>query len=58
MLRTHLKLGKSQKQTETSIRVIYAFEGEGYGTPTDLRYCINSISMTLEPRAIDPSVTS
>jgi peptide-methionine (R)-S-oxide reductase len=24
------------------------FEGEGYGTPTDLRYCINSISMKLE----------
>lgn len=27
----------------------HVFEGEGYGTPTDLRYCINSISMTLEP---------
>lgn len=25
----------------------HVFEGEGYGTPTDLRYCINSISMTL-----------
>jgi peptide-methionine (R)-S-oxide reductase len=24
----------------------HVFEGEGYGTPTDLRYCINSISMT------------
>ena len=24
-------------------------EGEGYNTPTDLRYCINSISLTLEP---------
>jgi peptide-methionine (R)-S-oxide reductase len=24
------------------------FEGEGYKTPTDLRYCINSISMTFE----------
>ena len=29
----------------------HVFEGEGYGTPTDLRYCINSISMTLEPRS-------
>ncbi len=29
----------------------HVFEGEGYGTPTDLRYCINSISMTLEPAA-------
>ena len=25
------------------------FEGEGYETPTDQRYCINSISMTLRP---------
>lgn len=27
----------------------HVFEGEGYGTPTDQRYCINSISMVLEP---------
>ncbi|GAA1087545.1 peptide-methionine (R)-S-oxide reductase MsrB [Tsukamurella spumae] len=27
----------------------HVFEGEGYDTPTDLRYCINSISMRLEP---------
>ena len=27
----------------------HVFEGEGYATPTDLRYCINSISMTFEP---------
>lgn len=27
----------------------HVFEGEGYDTPTDLRYCINSISVTLEP---------
>lgn len=26
----------------------HVFEGEGYGTPTDQRYCINSISLTLE----------
>jgi peptide-methionine (R)-S-oxide reductase len=26
----------------------HVFEGEGYKTPTDLRYCINSISMTFE----------
>jgi peptide-methionine (R)-S-oxide reductase len=25
------------------------FTGEGYQTPTDERWCINSISMTLEP---------
>jgi peptide-methionine (R)-S-oxide reductase len=27
----------------------HLFSGEGYPTPTDLRYCINSISLTLEP---------
>ena len=27
----------------------HVFEGEGYDTPTDQRYCINSISMKLEP---------
>ena len=27
----------------------HVFEGEGYDTPTDLRYCINSISMSLRP---------
>jgi peptide-methionine (R)-S-oxide reductase len=29
----------------------HVFEGEGYGTPTDQRYCINSISLRLEPQA-------
>jgi peptide-methionine (R)-S-oxide reductase len=27
----------------------HVFTGEGYPTPTDERYCINSISLTLEP---------
>ncbi|CAM5324122.1 peptide-methionine (R)-S-oxide reductase MsrB [Streptomyces hirsutus] len=27
----------------------HVFEGEGYATPTDQRYCINSISLKLEP---------
>jgi peptide-methionine (R)-S-oxide reductase len=27
------------------------FEGEGYQVPTDQRWCINSISLTLEPAA-------
>src|SRR3954453_15516073 len=27
----------------------HVFSGEGYDTPTDDRYCINSISLTLEP---------
>jgi peptide-methionine (R)-S-oxide reductase len=26
----------------------HVFQGEGYGTPTDLRYCINSISLTFD----------
>jgi peptide-methionine (R)-S-oxide reductase len=26
------------------------FEGEGYETPTDLRYCINSVSLRLMER--------
>ena len=28
----------------------HVFEGEGYPTPTNLRYCINSISMRLVPK--------
>jgi len=28
----------------------HVFEGEGYDTPTDQRYCINSISVRLEAR--------
>ena len=27
----------------------HVFEGEGYDTPTDLRYCINSVSIKLTP---------
>lgn len=31
----------------------HVFEGEGYGTPTDQRYCINSICLTLRPTHSD-----
>lgn len=31
----------------------HVFEGEGYPTPTDQRYCINSICLTLEPTEAD-----
>jgi peptide-methionine (R)-S-oxide reductase len=27
----------------------HLFEGENYDTPTDQRYCINSIAVRLEP---------
>ncbi|MEU3143143.1 MULTISPECIES: peptide-methionine (R)-S-oxide reductase MsrB [unclassified Streptomyces] len=27
----------------------HVFEGEGYATPTDQRYCINSVSLKLQP---------
>jgi peptide-methionine (R)-S-oxide reductase len=27
----------------------HVFHGEGYATPTDDRYCINSVSLTLKP---------
>jgi peptide-methionine (R)-S-oxide reductase len=29
----------------------HLFHGEGYATPTDDRYCINSVSLRLEPAA-------
>lgn len=31
----------------------HVFEGEGYATPTDQRYCMNSISMRLVPQEGD-----
>ena len=30
----------------------HVFEGEGFPTPTDLRYCINSVCLTLEEKPI------
>ena len=36
----------------------HVFTGEGYGTPTDERWCINSISLTLEPAEAGQSGTA
>ena len=33
----------------------HVFEGEGYDTPTDQRFCINSISLTLNPASDAPT---
>lgn len=33
----------------------HVFSGEGNGTPTDLRYCINSISLTFEEGGATPA---
>jgi peptide-methionine (R)-S-oxide reductase len=32
----------------------HVFEGEGYPVPTDQRWCINSVSLTLEPEQDQP----
>jgi peptide-methionine (R)-S-oxide reductase len=49
---------KSHGMVRTEIRCAscdshlgHVFEGEGYNTPTDLRYCINSISLKLEAKS-------
>jgi peptide-methionine (R)-S-oxide reductase len=36
----------------------HVFEGEGYGTPTDQRFCINSVSLKLVPRGAADSEPS
>ena len=49
---------RSMGSTRTEVRCAacgshlgHVFAGEGYGTPTDQRYCINAISLTLQPKA-------
>lgn len=43
MVRTEVRCAKCDSHLG------HVFRGEGYPTPTDERFCINSISMTLEP---------
>jgi len=43
MIRTEVRCAKCDSHLG------HVFRGEGFSTPTDERYCINSISMTLRP---------
>jgi peptide-methionine (R)-S-oxide reductase len=47
MARTEVRCGRCDSHLG------HVFHGEGYPTPTDDRFCINSISMTLEPVAAE-----
>jgi peptide-methionine (R)-S-oxide reductase len=45
MLRTEVRCAQCESHLG------HVFQGEGYPVPTDQRWCINSISLTLEPVA-------
>lgn len=36
----------------------HVFEGEGFNTPTDQRYCINALSLQFEPSTDDKNIST